>query len=67
MSKGMNRKDFDKLKREVAAMAKKFNIPSPILCTIDQAPKRTTWKNHVIEYRITVYHNILGGFVSYCN
>lgn len=34
---------------------------------IDKAVKRTEWEGYFIEYRITIYRNILNGFEIYCN
>ena len=38
-----------------------------IAVIMDKAIKRTVWNNHIIEYRITIYRNILRGFEVYCN
>ena len=34
---------------------------------IDKSVKRTEWYGWFIEYRITVYRNILRGFETFCN
>lgn len=44
-----------------------MNSYTKITIKIDHAPKTTKWNNHIIEYRITIYRNILRGFELYCN
>ena len=45
----------------------RIRLNGKVTALLDKLPKRTVWNNHVIDYRITVYHNILGGFVVNCN
>lgn len=34
---------------------------------LDWFPKRTVVGNYVVQYKITIYRNVLHGFESYCN
>ena len=43
------------------------SFTNKVVVKIDYAPKTTRWENHVIQYRITIYRNILRGFETYCN